>query len=185
MSDPSLVRKPQKMPKQIEKFCQLVAIGYRKAEAYRGAYPKCKQVNAFRLMQREDVVKRIEVLKDVHFRANALSDAEKRDYLARAVRTPLAEITEQSDLAQKVIREVRPDKEGDRAGEDSVTIVKIESVNRLAAIAEDNKMAGSYFSDQQQAKAPGFSFLIDFAKYLESGMKPVLSVEDKNEMLTG
>ncbi len=171
--------KPYRMPKSVDAFCHHIANGENQTQSYKLAYPKAKYQNPHRLLSREDVQKRIAVLKEIRFKGNALSLAEKRDFLARAVRTPIAEITEASDLAQKVTREVRGDKEGDRAGADDVTILKIESVSKLAAIAEDSKLAGDYFADQQQAKSPGFAFLLDFARFIEGGVKNALPPEPK------
>lgn len=180
--EPKPTRKPYGLPKAIDSFCRNVANGYNLSESYRMAYPKAKTQNPQRLLKREDVGKRIAHLREIRFKDNALSVAEKRDFLARAVRTPIAEITEASDLAQKVTREIRGDKEGDRAGEDAVTTLKIESVNKLAALAEDSKLAGHNFADQPQNQTNSFAFLIGVfdhltkAKQIETPSQPAIDV---------
>ncbi len=158
--------KPYSMPRAVDNFCRNVANGYNLSESYRMAYPKAKYLNPQRIMKRADVPKRIEILKEIKFKGNALSEAEKRDYLARAVRTPASQVSADSDLAQKVSMS----KEG---------ILNIEPVSKLEALREDNKMAGHYHADKVENKAVGFAFLLDFARFIEGGVKNALPPEPK------
>lgn len=87
-----------------ERFCQLVATdGKSDLLAYQEAM-QCSydaaQSSAYRLRENVGVVERIRELQTLAASGKVLSLAEKREFLASVVRTPVGEVTEKSPLCQ-------------------------------------------------------------------------------------
>ncbi len=138
LSEP--VRRPKN--KKWLKFCHAVAGGVQPSQAYvrhvsrpprhRTAYEAASRISrhfcAYIATLRERLAKRAE-------EADVMSKIEVQQYLSRAARTPLNEITADSDLCQ----ERTIDKDG---------AVKLKSVGKLEAIAQLCKISG--FDSVQQ-----------------------------------
>lgn len=127
--DPS---KPLKNALQ-ERFAQGVARG-EKADmvVYQEVYQCTRdaaEASASRVRGYAGVAKRIEYLQEKAASAKVMSQREAMEWLSDAVRTPIAEIDEQSPLAQ----EVEYKEDGSR---------KIKSVPKLGAIEQLAKLAG-------------------------------------------
>lgn len=76
-----------------------------------------------------------------------LSLIEKREYLARVVRTPVGQVDEDNSLAQKVKRQTRTDKEGN-----TYQTEEIEIAGKLRALELDAKLAGEM--DRKETGVP-------------------------------
>ena len=121
------------------KFCEGIVKGLNQTEAYRAAYPKSSDESARRaaslLMTNIDVTAEIAALRakgDEKAGSAVLTHAEKREYIARLLRTPIGDIDHTSDLCQERTYTVGKD-------EDSV---KVKMPDKLRAIEIDNKMTG-------------------------------------------
>jgi hypothetical protein len=102
------------------------------------------------------VIQRLKDLREYQFKANELSKAEKRDFLARIVRTPVTEI-EGTDLHQG----------NGKFGP--------EMPSKIAAIVEDSKLSGDYFADQPQNMQNPFGWLIQIAGMLQKPQEKLLT----------
>jgi phage terminase small subunit len=107
-----------------------------------------------RMLRTERVANYVSKLREKVFSKDALSLAEKRAYLARAVRTPVGEITEASDLAQEVT--FSEGKEGSSR--------KVRAVDKLKAIELDSKISGDFYSDRNENITNPFLFLVSLGK---------------------
>jgi phage terminase small subunit len=140
-------------------FCQYIAEGESQARAYLKAGFKANTIqqagsNAIRLIRTERVASYLSKLKELNFAKNALSVSEKRAFLARAVRTPVGEITEASDLAQEVT--FSEGKEGSSR--------KVRAVDKLKAIELDSKISGDFYADRNENINNPFLFLVSLGK---------------------
>jgi len=61
-----------------------------------------------------------------------------------------------------------------------VTVTKkVKMISKISAIQENSKLQGMYFADQQPERVQGFAFLLEFAKFIEGGVKASLPPEVK------
>lgn len=102
-----------------------------------------------KLLKQERVKTYLAKLKERVFKETALSIAEKRSFLARAVRQDVTSGSIPGDLIQEVREEV--DQQGNVK-----RVVKL--VNKLDALKEDNKMTNVYEDDKQVSNP--FLFLV-------------------------
>jgi len=102
-----------------------------------------------KLLRQDRVKAYLAKLKEKQFKEDALSFAEKRAFLARAVRADASKAD--PDLVQEVREEV------DQMG-NVKRVVKL--VNKLDALREDNAMSGDRFSDRQPQASNPFLFLV-------------------------
>ena len=107
-----------------------------------------------RMLKTERVSNYVSKLKQKVFSKDVISIAEKRAYLARAVRTPVGEITEASDLAQEVT--FSEGKEGSSR--------KVRAVDKLKAIELDSKISGDFYADRNENITNPFLFLVSLGK---------------------
>ncbi len=121
---------PLKNPRQ-ERFACEVAKGKTKSEAFRLCGLKGDRRDASELGQNPDVKSRVRWLQLQAATDTVLSIREKREFLARVVRTPLAEVDEESDLCQE------------HTVTNSATggSIKYKMCDKLAAIKLDNDLA--------------------------------------------
>lgn len=123
-----------------EKFSQLVAGGCEKTKAYRSVYPRARDWNqnaarvaACRLGKK--CAARIRELQEIPAQATIASRVELAEFFTRVIRTPIAKIDENSDLAQeKTVRTL--------AGEEEGTVEKIKIPDKLGAADGLRKMMG-------------------------------------------
>jgi hypothetical protein len=148
------MQKRNTLNKRQQLFCQYLIEGESQAQSYLKAGFKANTIqqagsNAIRLMRTERVSSYLSKLKDIHFTKQALSFAEKRAFLARAVRADASKAD--PDLVQEVREEV--DQQGNVK-----RVVKL--VNKLDALREDNAMSGDRFSDRSPQVSNPFLFLV-------------------------
>lgn len=141
--------------KKHREFCHLIVSGLSQADAYiQSVSPKAKRstanVRGCLLANTPHIKKYIQTLKEASWTASALSLAEKRAYLAEAVRTPVGKIDEMSPYAQEVIYEET--KEGSRK--------KVKMVSKIAAMELDSKLAGDMYSDREGTNGNPFGWLV-------------------------
>ena len=138
------------------KFIKLIAQGESQAQAHRRAGYRCPTIeghgaNAVRLLKNERIQRGLQKLRDKSFSEMALSAAEKRAFLARAVRADAS--NPDPDLVQELV---------ETHGEHGSS-KRVKLVSKLEAINIDNKMAGDNFADRQdQTQANPFLFLVNF-----------------------
>ena len=108
-----------------------------------------------KLLRQDRVKAYVQRLKEKQFKQDALTFAEKRSYLARAVRASVDQVGASSDLAQEVVEEV--DQEG-RVKR------KVKVVDKLRALELDNKMAGDTFADRQPQASNPFMLIVSLGK---------------------
>lgn len=131
-----------------EKFARLVASGLSQSEAYRRTYPgkvKANTVWSNASTLHSKVSQRVVELRATMEAAGedkewVASKTELMQYLTRAVRTPLADINEDSDLCQESTT---------TTGERGDT-VKLKAVPKLAAVSQLAAMAGYVSQAPQQ-----------------------------------
>jgi phage terminase small subunit len=116
-----------------EAFALNVAQGMSATEAYRQAGYEAKDADVAgpRLLGNvgNGIKERVEYIKAQAATSAVLSIAEKREFLAKVLRTPIGEIDERSPLCQSF----EIGKEGER---------KYKMPDKLKAISEDNDLAG-------------------------------------------
>ncbi|CAB4186553.1 hypothetical protein UFOVP1329_25 [uncultured Caudovirales phage] len=126
-----------------QKFCDGIVSGMTQRDAYHAAYPKCGLVacesKASRLVRMGKItaeINRQRALAETLAGSSVLTLKEKREFLARVVRTPIGNIDHTSDLAQGHKEEVN-------GGEEMPTIwkTKIRTIDKIAAIKIDNDLA--------------------------------------------
>jgi len=107
-----------------------------------------------KLLKQERISSYVSKLREKAFSREALSYAEKRAFLARAVRTPVGELHEASDLAQEVT--ITEGKEG--------TSRKVKAVDKLRALELDSKLAGDFYADREPQANNPFLFIVSLGK---------------------
>jgi len=107
-----------------------------------------------RILKTPRVASEVQKIREKAFSREALSYAEKRAFLARAVRTSVGEIHEGSDLAQEVT--ITEGKEG--------TSRRVKAVDKLRALELDSKLAGDFYSDREPQANNNFLFLVNLGK---------------------
>ncbi len=128
---------------QWAKFAALIAGGtMNQTHAYMECFPdstyEAARANAVRLIAQDSVIKEIKRLQDLADEGNVLSIREKREFLAAAVRTPLAQIDENHPLATEMTE----------TQNQWGTNTKFKAFSKEKAIELDNKMAGHYEPEQ-------------------------------------
>jgi phage terminase small subunit len=108
-----------------------------------------------KLLRQDRVKAYVQRLKEKAFKQDALTFAEKRAFLARAVRTSVDQVGASSDLAQEVVEEV--DQEG-RVKR------KVKVVDKLRALELDNKMSGDNFADRSPQAQNPFMLIVSLGK---------------------
>ena len=108
-----------------------------------------------RLLKMPRVADEARKLREKAFEKDALTFAEKRAFLARAVRTSVADIGATSDLAQEVVEEV--DAHGNVRR-------RIKAVDRLRALEVDNRMAGHDWKDREPQQSNPFMLIVAMGK---------------------
>jgi hypothetical protein len=106
-------------------------------------------------LKSERIQKEIAKIREKQFEKDSLTFAEKRAFLARAVRTSVDAVGASSDLAQEVSEEV--------SAEGSVKR-KIKVVDKLRALELDNKMSGDNFADRSPQVSNPFLFIVSLSK---------------------
>jgi len=106
-----------------------------------------------RLLKTPRVADAVRRLREKSFEKEALSFAEKRAFLARAVRADAS--SPDADLVQEVREEV--DAEG------NVKRVK-KMVSKVACLDLDNKMIGHEFKDREPQASNPFLFIVNLSK---------------------
>ena len=148
------------------KFIKLIAQGESQAQAHRRAGYRCPTIeghgaNAVRLLKNERIQRGLQKLREKSFSDMALSSAEKRAFLARAVRADAS--NPDPDLVQEY---------SETHGEHG-SVKRVKLVSKLEAINIDNKMAGHSWADRQdQTQTNPFLFLVNF--FSPSPSPPVL-----------
>jgi hypothetical protein len=116
-----------------------------------------------KLLRQDRVKSYLQKLKDKQFKETALSVAEKRAFLARAVRADAS--NPDPDLVQELV---------ETHGEHGSS-KRVKLVSKLEAINIDNKMAGDNYADKVGAdQVNPFSFLVQF--FSPSNGSPALPV---------
>ena len=105
-----------------------------------------------RLLKTPRVASEVRKLQEKEFSKNALSFAEKRAFLARAVRADAS--NPDADLVQEVI-----ETHGEHGSSKRVKIV-----SKLEAINIDNKMSGDEFKDRNPQASNPFLFIVQLGK---------------------
>ena len=123
------------------KFIKLIAQGESQAQAHRRAGYRCPTIeghgaNAVRLLKNERIQRGLQKLREKSFSDMALSAAEKRSFLARAVRADAS--NPDPDLVQELV---------ETHGEHG-SVKRVKLVSKLEAINIDNKMAGDNYADK-------------------------------------
>lgn len=122
---------PLKRVKQ-ELFCQAVARGEGQTEAYMSAFgvtnSNSTRVSAHNLSEKDYIKNRINELRLGSAVGTVLTIAEKRQFLAEIVRTPIGEIDANSALAQKY----KATKDG----------LEVTMCDKLKALELDAKLSG-------------------------------------------
>jgi len=107
-----------------------------------------------RMLKTERVASYVSKLREKQFSKDLLSVSEKRAFLARAVRTPVGELDEASDLVQEMTY-------NESANGSSK---KVRGVDKLRALELDSRIAGDFFSDRQPNATNAFQFIIQLGK---------------------
>ena len=141
-------------------YCNARAEGLPKSASYLKAgfsAPNTTQAGsaACKLEKDPRIASYISTLREAAFKDVALSFAEKRAFLARAVRTSVDAVGASSDLAQEVSEEV------DASGN---VKRKIKVVDKLRALELDNKMSGDNFADRSPQVSNPFTLIIALGK---------------------
>jgi hypothetical protein len=158
------MQKRNTLNKRQQLFCHYLSEGESQARAYLKAGFKANTIrqagsNAIRLMRTERVSSYLAKLKEVHFTKQALTYAEKRAWLAKAVRTPVGELHEGSDLAQEVT--ITESKEG--------TSRKVKAVDKLRALELDSRLAGDFYADRTPQASNPFLLIASMGKPASAG----------------
>ena len=122
-----------------QRFCDLILAGVAPGEAYSRCYPrsakKSRSSAAAALKRRPDVKAYLKAIQAAAATASMLSVREKREYLARAVRTPRSQIDPDKDLNSDLVVS------WSRSESEKGNSLSIKTVDPVAAIARDNELA--------------------------------------------
>jgi len=105
-----------------------------------------------RMLKTERVRKEYNRLREKVFAQDVMSFQERRSFLARAIRTPVGELHEGSDLAQEVT--ISEGKDG--------TTKKIKALDKVRCLELDAKLAGDFDKDVQVVNP--FALIIQLGK---------------------
>lgn len=173
------IQQPSQIPNLTTKqlaYCTLRAKGENKARSYLLAGYKAANSEqagsaACKLEADHRVASYISTLKESSFLQNALTLAEKRAFLARAVRCDVS--NPDADLIQEV---------SESSGEHGVSR-KLKVVDKLRALELDSKIAGDFYSDRQPQNSNPFLMIVSLSKQattqpeLVSPSQPVIEAE--------
>lgn len=123
-----------------------------------------------RMLKTERVAHAVSKLREKQFAKDVLSMSEKRAFLARAVRTPVGEINEGSDLAQEVTIS-----EGANGSSR-----KVKAVDKLRAIELDSRIAGDFYADRNESVSNPFLFLVTLGREQAKVLQHANGVETVN-----
>lgn len=142
--------------KRQQDFCRYLAAGTPQWRAYEMAgygttTRRASEVAGSRLIRRPTVAAYFRSLMQATWSKDFLSLAEKRNFNANIVRTPVGELTEFHPLAQEVKRKVFTDKDGNTSEE-----VTIKMPSKLEAAKFDAQLAGEL--DERAQVNVGFNF---------------------------
>jgi len=156
-------------------YCTYRAKGENKARSYLLAGYKAVNSEqagsaACKLESDNRVSSYISTLRESSFLKEALTLAEKRSYLARAVRCDVT--SPDADLIQEV---------SETANEHGVS-KKVKVVDKLRALELDSKIAGDFYSDREPQANNPFMFVVAFGKSVNNNAdsltdKPVIDAE--------
>ena len=176
------MQKRHTLNKRQELFCHYLVDGNSQAQSYLKAGFKANTIqqagsNAVRLLKTERVSSYLSKLKDIKFTKDALSFAEKRAYLARAVRCDAS--NPDPDLVQEMREEV--DAQGNIKRTRKI-------VSKIDAIRVDNNMAGDNFAYKHQASENPFLLLVtlsqaDAHKSIQGESTRALPAQDHGEVI--
>jgi hypothetical protein len=107
-----------------------------------------------RILKTPRVSAEVQKIREKAFSREALSYSEKRAFISRAIRCPVGELHEGSDLAQEVT--ITESKEG--------TTKKIKALDKARLIEIDNKMAGHDWKDRQPQASNPFLMIVSLGK---------------------
>ena len=132
----------KKLSTQHTRFCLLMAGGnINQTMAYMECYPDSTydtaKSSASTLLTNPNIIAEIERLQKLTTTEKVMSRKEKREFLAAVKRTPIGEISEDSELAQEKIVTVSQHGESTR----------IKMMSKKDAVDMDNRMAGDYEPD--------------------------------------
>ena len=148
------------------KFCRNYVLGDTAgniSQSHRKAGYACPTIeghgaNGIRLLKSERIQKEIAKLREKSFEKDALTFAEKRAFLARAVRADAS--SPDADLVQEIREEV--DSEG--------RIKRVRKmVGKLEALSLDNKMIGDNFADRTPQASNPFLLIVSLGKTTSVG----------------
>ena len=111
-----------------------------------------------KLLKQERVQKEVSKLREKSFAKDVLSVAEKRSFLARAVRCDVR--SPDSDLIQEI-------SESESEGKVSK---KVRVVDKLKAVELDSKIAGDFYSDRESQVSNPFLFIVSLSKQVSQPM---------------
>ena len=111
-----------------------------------------------RLLKMPRVADEVRKLREKAFERDAMTFAEKRAFLARAVRTSVSEIGSSSDLAQEVVEEV--DAHGNVRR-------RIKAVDKIRCLEADNRMAGHDWKDREPQNSNPFLLIVAMGRDAE------------------
>jgi hypothetical protein len=134
--------------------------GYKAANSEQAGSAACK------LESDNRVSSYISTLRESSFLKEALTLAEKRAYLARAVRCDVSNAD--VDLVQEV---------SETANEHGVS-KKVKVVDKLRALELDSKIAGDFYSDREPQVSNPFMFIVSLSKPMTlDESSPVIDAE--------
>jgi hypothetical protein len=137
-------------------YCYERANGVAKARSYLNAGYKANNIedagSAACVLEKNPLVSSmIDTLRESSFVKQALSIAEKRAFLARAVRTPVRDVNSESDLCQEYKVTTL---------ETGQVVESVKMVDKLKAIEVDSKIAGDFYADRSPQVQNPFMFLV-------------------------
>jgi phage terminase small subunit len=118
-----------------------------------------------KLLRQDRVKAYVSKLRDKQFSTNVLTLAEKRDFLARAVRCDVR--NPDADLVQEV-------SESESEGKVSK---KVRIVDKLKAVELDSKISGDFYSDRQPQVSNPFLFIVSLSKQADQPMLEQSTIE--------
>lgn len=143
---------------QQKRFCHYLADGLPQGKAYLKAYKGVKKVEtasvcANKLLKNTNIREYYETLVKKSESEACLSRKEKREFLARVVRTPINKVANDSDLVQERVRTMQPN------GAKKETL---KMPDKLKAIEQDNKMAGHNEPEEIRVEHSGHMTITPF-----------------------
>lgn len=139
------------------KFCEGIAAAMTGQDAWMAAYPKSKpasaRAKASEALTKDNIKAEIARLRKEASEKSGyvtLTLAEKRDFLARVIRTPIAEVSTDSDLCQEW-----SETEGDKSSSK-----RLKMPSKLDAIKIDNDLSGDGAEAEGNKALSGLALLV-------------------------